>query len=77
MNLMTAQSEKPVIPAKAGIQRVGEFTQAMESAAAREKAVKEWKRVWKPELIENGNPTWRGLYDMHPGRQLTKQLAVV
>ena len=35
----------------------------MESAITREKAIKEWKRVWKVELIEKGNPTWRDLYD--------------
>ena len=27
------------------------------------KAIKEWKRLWKVELIEKGNPTWRDLYD--------------
>ena len=32
--------------------------ESMESAIAREKAIKEWKRVWKVELIEKGNPTW-------------------
>ena len=37
--------------------------ESMESAIAREKAIKEWKRVWKVELIETGNPTWRDLYD--------------
>lgn len=37
--------------------------ESMESAIAREKAIKEWKRVWKVELIENGNPTWRDLID--------------
>ena len=35
----------------------------MESAIAREKAIKEWKREWKLELIEKVNPTWRDLYD--------------
>jgi putative endonuclease len=34
----------------------------MESAIAREKAIKESKRVWKLELIEKRNPTWRDLY---------------
>ena len=29
---------------------------------AREKAVKEWKRAWKLELIENDNPTCRDLH---------------
>ncbi|WP_210756806.1 GIY-YIG nuclease family protein [Caldichromatium japonicum] len=35
----------------------------MRSAIAREKAIKEWKRRWKIELIEKLNPTWRDLYD--------------
>lgn len=34
----------------------------MESAITREKALKEWKRAWKLELIEQTNPTWRDLY---------------
>lgn len=34
-----------------------------ESAITREKQIKEWKRKWKLELIETGNPTWRDLYD--------------
>ena len=28
----------------------------------REKAVKEWKRSWKIELVEKTNPYWRDLY---------------
>ena len=35
----------------------------MESAIAREKAIKEWKRAWKIELIEKSNPEWRDLYE--------------
>jgi putative endonuclease len=34
----------------------------MESAILREKAVKEWKRAWKLEMIEKTNPYWRDLY---------------
>ena len=34
----------------------------MESAITREKAIKEWKRRWKLELIERMNPDWRDLY---------------
>src|SRR5690242_2227730 len=34
----------------------------MESAIAREKAIKEWKRAWKLEIIEETNPDWRDLY---------------
>ena len=39
-----------------------EAHETMESALAREKAIKEWKRVWKIELIESLNPQWRDLY---------------
>ncbi len=35
----------------------------MESAIVREKAIKEWKRQWKLELIESMNPEWRDLFD--------------
>jgi putative endonuclease len=31
-------------------------------AIAREKQLKNWKRQWKIELIENSNPTWKDLY---------------
>jgi putative endonuclease len=34
----------------------------MESAILREKAMKEWKRAWKVELIEKANPYWHDLY---------------
>ncbi|MGL4995243.1 MAG: GIY-YIG nuclease family protein [Deefgea sp.] len=34
----------------------------MESAIAREKAIKEWQRAWKLTLIEKMNPSWRDLY---------------
>ncbi len=33
------------------------------SAIAREKAMKKWRRLWKIELIEKCNPTWRDLYE--------------
>ena len=35
----------------------------MESAITREKAIKEWKRRWKLELIERLNPHWQDLYE--------------
>lgn len=35
----------------------------MESAIAREKAIKEWKRAWKIRLIEEKNADWEDLYD--------------
>ena len=35
----------------------------MESAIAREKAMKKWHRQWKINLIEAQNPKWRNLWD--------------
>ena len=34
----------------------------MDTAIAREKAIKEWRRVWKIGLIEEANPRWLDLY---------------
>lgn len=39
-----------------------EMHDSMTSAIAREKAIKEWQRVWKIELIENVNAEWSDLY---------------
>jgi len=39
-----------------------EAHETMESAIAREKAIKEWQRAWKLELVETQNPEWRDLY---------------
>jgi putative endonuclease len=36
--------------------------EAMASAITREKAIKEWRRAWKLELIETSNPDWQDLY---------------
>ncbi len=35
----------------------------MESAIAREKRIKGWKRAWKIALIETSHPQWRDLYE--------------
>lgn len=40
-----------------------EVHETMESAIGREKALKEWQRAWKLELIEKFNPDWKDLYD--------------
>jgi len=32
------------------------------AASARERQIKEWKRAWKIELIEQDNPHWIDLY---------------
>ena len=39
-----------------------EVHESMESAIAREKAIKKWRRQWKINLIEAENPDWRDLY---------------
>ena len=40
-----------------------ELHERIESAIEREKRLKEWKRIWKLELIEKSNPNWQDLYD--------------
>lgn len=40
-----------------------ECTENIESAIAREKQIKVWKRKWKLKLIEKENPEWKDLYD--------------
>jgi putative endonuclease len=40
-----------------------EFHATMIDAITREKQIKKWRRAWKIELIEKGNPEWRDLYD--------------
>ena len=39
-----------------------ELHDSMESAIIREKRLKNWKRIWKLELIEKENPHWQDLY---------------
>jgi len=39
-----------------------ELHERMETAIQREKQLKDWKRTWKLELIENMNPNWEDLY---------------
>ena len=40
-----------------------EVHETMESAICREKAIKNWKRAWKINLIESANPQWKDLYE--------------
>lgn len=49
--------------AKYQVHRLAWFEQhaTMEHAILREKRIKKWRRAWKIELIECGNPTWRDL----------------
>ncbi len=39
-----------------------EVHETMESAISREKAIKNWKRGWKINIIEAMNPQWKDLY---------------
>ena len=39
-----------------------ELHETMESAISREKAIKNWKRAWKLNVIEEMNPQWNDLY---------------
>ena len=39
-----------------------EPTYNIESAITREKQIKNWRRQWKIELIEEQNPNWEDLY---------------
>jgi len=39
-----------------------ELLETMEEAISREKAIKEWRRAWKIELIAVSNPHWLDLY---------------
>jgi putative endonuclease len=38
-----------------------EMHATMAEAIQREKRIKKWRRAWKLELIEAGNPNWRDL----------------
>lgn len=40
-----------------------ETFESRENALARERQIKNWKRDWKIELIEEANPDWRDLAD--------------
>jgi putative endonuclease len=40
-----------------------EFHSTMVEAISREKRVKNWRRAWKINLIEQFNPDWRDLSD--------------
>jgi putative endonuclease len=39
-----------------------EMSEDINSAIAREKQLKRWRRKWKIELIERQNPEWKDLY---------------
>ena len=51
--------------AKHGVARLVWYEphETREGALRRERQIKEWKRVWKLELIEKRNLAWADLYD--------------
>ena len=60
--------------AKYGVTRLVWFEThpSREAAFRRERQIKEWRRVWKLQLIEAYNPTWRDLYDEVCGPSATE-----
>jgi putative endonuclease len=50
-----------------------EVHETMESAIRREKLIKRWRRAWKIELVEAGNPTWRDLAEDFGFESLVKR----
>jgi putative endonuclease len=55
----------PGFAALYGVMRLvhAEHFERIDEAIAREKAIKKWRRAWKLELIEKGNPEWHDLFD--------------
>lgn len=55
----------PGFTKKYGVKRLVYFEayDAIETAIAREKAIKNWQRKWKLALIEEANPTWVDLFE--------------
>jgi putative endonuclease len=54
----------PGFTAKYGVDRLvwWEMHESIAEAAQRERRIKEWKRLWKIQLIERDNPQWVDLY---------------
>ena len=42
--------------------RAAELEARLADVEEREKAIKAWKRLWKIQLVEAANSTWRDLY---------------
>src|ERR1700709_342219 len=62
--------------AEHGVKRLVWFEMhgTMESAIAREKQLKNWRREWKVDLILKGNPTWRDLAEDFGFESLIKKV---
>jgi putative endonuclease len=55
----------PGFTAKYGVTKLVWFEEheSRESAFTRERRMKVWRRAWKLEIIERGNPGWRDLFE--------------
>jgi putative endonuclease len=64
-----AQKLVPGFTAKYGVTQLVYFEQhdTMDEAIRREKQIKEWRRLWKLQLIERMNPGWINLFDANTG----------
>ena len=62
--------------AEYGVKRLVWFEMhgTMESAIAREKQLKNWRREWKVELIVKANPNWRDLAEDFGFESLVKKV---
>jgi putative endonuclease len=58
------QKAVPGFTAQYGVDRLVWFKcyDTLEAAMLRERRIKQWKRAWKIELIEQENPYWTDLY---------------
>jgi putative endonuclease len=59
------EKARPGFTAKYGVTRLVWFEscELRETARRRERQLKEWRRKWKIELIEEANPRWDDLYE--------------
>jgi len=57
---------RPGFTSKYDVTRLVWFEQfeTREGAFKRERQIKEWRRIWKIELIEKANPWWRDLSEL-------------
>ena len=40
-----------------------EWSESIDDCISHEKRMKRWRRSWKIELVEKGNPEWKDLYE--------------
>ena len=52
----------PGFTAQYGVDRLVERHDSLETAMERERRIKDWKRMWKIQLIERNNPNWVDRY---------------